>query len=91
MISFWEEVTVEPNTVIETEATSPTYMWLILEGEVSVFKRPESIYDENGNLTDVKEVALFPNPVDSNSTKLGIYMGGIMETNLLADDAIVFG
>jgi hypothetical protein len=67
MISNWEEVVVDPNTVLETESESAKYMWLLLQGEVSLLKRPESIYDENGQPTDVKEIALFQNPVDSNS------------------------
>ena len=67
MISNWEEVVVDANTVLETESEPAKYMWLLLKGEVSVLKRPESIYDENGKLTDVKHIALFQNPVDTNS------------------------
>lgn len=59
MISNWEEVVVDPNTVLEIESESAKYMWLLLRGEVSVMKRPESIYDENGKPTDVKQIALF--------------------------------
>ena len=91
MISNWEEVVVGPNTVLETEAEPAKYIWLLLQGEVSVLKRPESIYDENGKPTDVKQIALFQNPVDSNSQKFGLVMGTIKEANLLADDSIVFG
>ena len=90
MISNWEEVIVDPNTVLETEAEPAKYMWLLLQGEVNVMKRPESIYDENGKPTDVKQLALFQNPVDSNSQKFGVVMGVIKGANLLADDAIVF-
>ncbi len=54
MITFWEEVIVEPNTNIESEGDPPNFLWVLLKGEVNVFKRPESMYDENGNLTNVK-------------------------------------
>ena len=65
-------------------------MWLLLDGEISVFKRPESMYEENGNPTNVKQITLFQNPVDSKNEKMGLFMGTIKEVSLLADDAIVF-
>lgn len=90
MVACWEEITVEQDTLLELESTQPKYIWILLEGEVSVYKRPESMYDESGNPTDVKKIAMFPNPVDSNSKKLGMCMGAINQVNLLADDAVMF-
>lgn len=50
---------------METENTTPKYLWLILKGEVTVFKRPESLYDEQGKIIDPKCVPMFLNPNDS--------------------------
>ena len=43
---------MKKNTLLEVEGTSPNYLWLLLEGEIEIFKRPESLYDINGKHTD---------------------------------------
>lgn len=90
MVRNWEEVVINPNTVLEVEAQPAKYIWLLIQGEVTVYKRPESIYDEYGKPTDVKQIDLLPNPIDSNCQKFGMIMGTIKEENLLSDDSVVF-
>lgn len=44
---------------LETEGKTPKYLWLILNGEVDVFKRPETLYDTEGKLTNSSGLELW--------------------------------
>ena len=45
---MFEEVEYGPNQLLEIEGTMPRYMYLILLGDVTLFKRPESLYTKDG-------------------------------------------
>lgn len=65
-------------------------MWLILQGEIDLYKRPESLYDEFGKPTDSSKLHLWQNPADSGNAKIGVKAGIIKDKNLICEDALVF-
>ena len=67
IVNGFEEIYLEDNTLLETEGSQPKYLWFILKGEVEIFKRPESLYDESGKPTESKNLKLWQNPADSGN------------------------
>lgn len=51
IINSFEEVSIKPGTVIEYENSFIKYFWVILDGEVEIFKRT-SCYDKDGKYSD---------------------------------------
>ena len=54
-----KEVKITQNSVIEMQGENPLYFWLILEGEVGLYTKPELLYDENGKIKQTSKVPLF--------------------------------
>ena len=42
--------------MLEVEGTEPNFVYIVLSGSLALFKRPESMYDDKGQLIDVKEI-----------------------------------
>ena len=86
----FEEVEVEKGQVLELEGQKPKYLWLILQGEIDIFKRIESVYSEQGRATDTRNVSLFVNPKTAGDIKIGSKVSSLQPYNLLCEDAIFF-
>ena len=41
----FKEIEYEAGNVLEVEGTDPKYLYMMFNGEVNYFKRPESLYD----------------------------------------------
>jgi hypothetical protein len=58
-INMMKEVKITQNSVIEMQGENPLYFWLILEGEVGLYIKPDLLYDENGKIKQTSKVPLF--------------------------------
>lgn len=67
VVNSFEEVALEKNCLLEVEGTAPKYLWLLLQGEMDVFKRPETLYDAEGKKTNCANLKLWQNPTDSGN------------------------
>ncbi len=65
-------------------------MWLVLHGELSVFKRLESLFDEEGRPTDLRNLKLFSDPLHAGHQKLGARLGVFKSISLVCEDAVMF-
>lgn len=90
IVNGFQEVKLEPGTLLECEDKPPKYLWLILQGEVEIYKRPESLYDHEGQMTDSSGVNLWSNPNDSGNKMYGCKVGIIKDSNFICEDAIFF-
>lgn len=45
-INCFEEVLLQKGTLLEQEGQPPKYFWIIIEGDIALFKRPESLYHD---------------------------------------------
>jgi CRP-like cAMP-binding protein len=90
IVNNFEEVCLEDNTLLEIEGSSPRYLWFILNGEVDIYKRPESLYDKHGKPTDCKNLQLWQNPADSGNQSIGVKVGIIKDKNFVCEDALFF-
>ena len=71
------------------EGHVPKYVYIVLEGSLALFKRPESMYDAQGRLIKVHEIELQVNPKHSGDAKIGQRMTTV-RAGLLGEDAIIF-
>ena len=76
--------------MLEEEGGNPKYVYLILEGSLTLFKRPESMYDKQGRQIKVHEIDLQVNPKHSGNTKVGVQMTQVNH-GLVCEDAVSFG
>lgn len=65
-------------------------MWLVLRGELSVFKRLESLFDEQGRLVDLRNLKLFSDPLHAGHQNLGARVGVFKSISLVCEDAVMF-
>ena len=89
IIDNFEEVCLEINTLIEVEGNPPKYLWLLLEGEFDIYKKPESLFDKN-KATDSSKLNLWSNPKDSGNLQIGCKVGIIKNFNLVCEDSLFF-
>ena len=59
ILNRFEEVLLRPDTLLETQNTEPSYLWLILKGDCTVFQRPPGLYPNDKSLTDVRNLENF--------------------------------
>lgn len=62
---------------LEREGTCPNNLYLMLQGEVTYYKRPEGLYDDAANRIKIDWIKYISNPKDSGSDHLGMPMGQI--------------
>ena len=67
IIEQFEEYEFEPDTLLETEGQKPKYVYIILQGSLVLYKRPESMYNAKGKLISVDDIAFQTNPKDSGN------------------------
>jgi len=79
-----------PNTLLEVEETNQKYVYLILRGEIALYKRPESLYDSKGKRIKANNIPLWSNPKDSGHDKIGMKVGVMKGENLIGEDAFLF-
>lgn len=70
IFQMFEEVVLAKNMVLESQDMPCKYLWLIIEGEVGVFKKVDHAYDlqGDGKVVDCSEVELFQNPADGGNS-----------------------
>ena len=79
----------EPNTLLEIEGTQPKFVYIVMQGSLTLFKRPESMYDTEGYLINVDEIEFQSNPKDSGNSQIGQKMTTIKH-GLVGEDAVIF-
>ena len=47
---------LENDSIIEQEDQKPEYLWLVIRGEMTVFKRTESMYNENNKSINIQKI-----------------------------------
>ena len=65
-------------------------MYLALQGEVTLFKRPESYYTTEGKRIKTDEIKLWANPKDSGNDSIGMPVTYMKAKCLVAEDAVFF-
>jgi len=51
--------------MLEIEGTEPKHLYVMLRGEVLLFKRPEAMYDADGKRIKIDQIEYLTNPKDS--------------------------
>ena len=85
-----QEVEFEPNELLEVEDTKPKFLYLILQGDVTLFKRPESLYTVDGKRIKTDDIKYWANPKDSGNDRIGVPVSYMKAKCLIAEDAIFF-
>jgi RNase H-fold protein (predicted Holliday junction resolvase) len=89
-IEQFHEVIHESGTLLELEDTHPKYIYILLEGVLSFYKRPESLYTENGKRIDSSDIDHMKNPLDAGEQNIGIEISQISNQTIVCEDAVVF-
>lgn len=63
-------------------------MYLLLDGEVSLFKQPDALIKHDGIVVSSSKIPLWYH--DSGNSAIGVKMGTIQKNQFLADDAVLF-
>ena len=63
---------------------------MILKGDVTLFKRPESLYTTDGKRIKTDSIKCWQNPKDSGNDRIGIPVSYMKAPVLVAEDAIYF-
>ena len=63
-IEAFQEIQVEADHLLEKEGTRPNFVYLLLHGELTLFKQVESVYLDDGKRVEVGVVPLLENPSD---------------------------
>lgn len=63
---------------------------MLLDGEMTLYKRPQSLYSDTGKMTECSKVPNFQNPKDSGNQHIGVKTSTIKAKNLVGEDAFVF-
>ncbi len=90
IMNTFEEVLIEKDQIIELEGELPNYMWLVLRGELSVFKWLESLFDEQGRPVDLRNLKLFSDPLHAGHQNFGARVGVFKSISLVCEDAVMF-
>ena len=80
----------EPNELLEIEDTKPKFLYLTLQGDVTLFKRPESLYTVTGKRIKTDDIECWANPKDSGNGTIGVPVTYMKAKCLIAEDAIFF-
>jgi hypothetical protein len=65
-------------------------LYLLTQGEVTFFKRPEQLYVESNKRIKIENIELMVNPKRTCLEKLGLPIGSIKGPSLLNEDVVVF-
>jgi CRP-like cAMP-binding protein len=55
----------EPGNVLEVEGTQPKFLYIMKSGEISFYKRPESLYNNDKKRIKINNLENMTNPKDS--------------------------
>ena len=75
LIESFNEVEYEPDNVLEIEGSNAQNLYLLLNGEVTFYKRPEGLYNLEQKRIKIDRIDNIQNPKDSGADALGLPMG----------------
>lgn len=70
-MNFWVK-DVEAGEILEVEGRDPTRIYIILQGQVGLYKRPESLYSKEGKLVNPEGIQNLLNPRTCGNLKIGL-------------------
>lgn len=76
--------------MLEIEGEEPRHLYVLLDGEVTLYKRPEALYDIDARRIKVDQIDCVANPKDAGEERLGLPMLTLKGPTLLGEDSIVF-
>ena len=69
-------IELNSNTIFERQGEQALSLYLLLDGEVGVFKQPDALVKQNG-IVSSSSIPLWSNPHDSGNLAVGVKMGTI--------------
>lgn len=82
---------LDAGNVLELEGQEPRFLYVMLRGEVTLYKRPEALYEDiSQRRIKIDQIDCLTNPKDAGEERLGLPMGTLKGNTLLCEDSIVF-
>ena len=75
--------------IIEEEDHPVNYIYFTLRGQVSMYKRPESMYTDANERIRCDNIDNFINPKDAGQNKIGVINGFMEAPSWIAEDAFI--
>lgn len=76
--------------VLETEGSKGNDVFVLLHGEIGLYRRPENLYAKNGRLIRTNALVNMVNPFYGGNDKIGVRVGTMQGFSILGEDSLLF-